>query len=107
MAEGNGSNGPGKADLSFLRVAFQRGKTSQTPLDRQPQKVESPHILRNIRRHKHVPILAPKGAMRQGPDRQAFLHYEGLDRVEAIKRRKAMDRSAQFNKTKSDKDHEL
>ncbi len=89
MAKGSNSSGTGKPALTKLQAAFEHAKAAKKSMEKQKGRVESPHILRNIRRHKLVPALTPTGQMRRQPDREAFRHYEAIDRAEAIQRRKS------------------
>lgn len=84
---------------TFLQAAYQRAEAAQRPLDRQKSNViPFPKTLTNIRRHKHIPVLAPKGVIRRVPDREAFMRVEAQDRLNAIRKRKSMQSKKDFAK---------
>ncbi len=111
MSDQNGSDAWRKGP-TFLQAAYQRAEVAKRPLDKQKSNVTSfSKTLSNIRRHKHVPICAPKGFIRQVPDRAAFMRVEAQERVNAITKHKSMNRSRDFSRaTKArhkSRDHEM
>ena len=105
-SSGNG-NGAGKLAPRRLGYAFDRAKAAKQALDKKPKKISSPHILRNIRRHKHMPLLVPKGPIREAVDRQNFTYYEALDRAEAVARRKKLEKEHENERAKAWKEPDL
>jgi hypothetical protein len=75
---------------SKLQAAYDKARAIK---DR--SKKPEPYVLGNIKRHKHVPIMAPKGPLRHAVDAQNFRYYEAQDRKEAINRGKALQQAVE------------
>ena len=89
-----------------LQAEFDWAKISERARELEKGKVKTPELTRTIKRHKHVPVLAPSAQFRRAPDAKAFLYYEALDRKEAIKRRKGKSQDKQLSQQFKDNGRE-